>query len=57
MNAKKIFLLVGATACLAHFAACDDGHYINMSNPDYTEVACGFYTTPDGYVWAVQDFR
>jgi hypothetical protein len=35
----------------------DHGHYINMSNPDYTEVACGFYTTPDGYVWAVQDFR
>jgi hypothetical protein len=35
----------------------DHGHYINMSNPDYTEVACGFYTTPDGYVWAVQDFK
>jgi hypothetical protein len=153
MNAKKIFLLVGATACLALFAACDDGggraldaqsdacvdringfratlglppldrwddaetcadgqakadsesgvyhsafgqceesaqnecpgwgsydeivegclqmmwdegpgddysahgHYINMSNEAYTEVACGFYTTPDGAVWAVQDFR
>ena len=35
----------------------DHGHYINMSNTAYTEVACGFYTTPDGYVWSVQDFR
>ena len=33
------------------------GHYINMTNTAYTEVACGFYTTPDGAVWAVQDFR
>jgi hypothetical protein len=33
------------------------GHYINMSNPNYTQVACGFYTKPDGGVWSVQDFR
>ncbi|WP_433929918.1 CAP domain-containing protein [Sorangium cellulosum] len=33
------------------------GHYINMSNPDFTEVACGFHTFPDGSVWAVQNFR
>ena len=33
------------------------GHYINMTNPMYTEVACGFYTTPGGQVWAVQNFR
>jgi uncharacterized protein YkwD len=33
------------------------GHYINMTNTAYTEVACGFYTTTDGEVWAVQDFR
>jgi hypothetical protein len=33
------------------------GHYINMTNPDYTEVACGFYTTDDGDVWAVMNFR
>jgi hypothetical protein len=33
------------------------GHYINMTNTSYTEVACGFTTTPDGSVWAVQDFR
>jgi uncharacterized protein YkwD len=35
----------------------DHGHYINMTNPAYGEVACGFHTTPDGAVWAVQDFR
>lgn len=32
------------------------GHYINMSNLSYTKVACGFYTTPGGSVWAVQNF-
>ena len=73
MNVKGSVLLVGAMACLALFTApaCDDGggddgpgepysehgHYINMTNTAYTEVACGFYTTPDGAVWAVQDFR
>ena len=33
------------------------GHYINMSSTQYTKVACGFYTLPDGSVWAVQDFH
>jgi len=33
------------------------GHYINMSSTSYTKVACGFYTLPDGSVWAVQDFQ
>jgi hypothetical protein len=33
------------------------GHYINMSNPKYTKVACGYSTTPDGKVWAAQDLR
>jgi hypothetical protein len=33
------------------------GHYENMKNPLYTWVSCGFYTLPDGSVWAVQDFR
>ena len=33
------------------------GHYLNMTNPSYTKVSCGFYTTPTGKVWAVQDFR
>ncbi len=32
------------------------GHYINMSNTSYNRVACGFYTTPSGSVWAVQNF-
>jgi len=35
----------------------DHGHYINMTNPDYTMVACGFYETPDGEVWSVQNFQ
>ncbi|WP_437732471.1 CAP domain-containing protein [Sorangium sp. So ce1335] len=33
------------------------GHYLNMSNPEFTQVACGFHTFPDGSVWAVQNFR
>lgn len=33
------------------------GHYLNMTNPDFGEVACGFFTTPDGEVWAVQNFQ
>jgi hypothetical protein len=33
------------------------GHYINMSNPDYTHVACGVYTTASGDVWSVQNFK
>jgi hypothetical protein len=33
------------------------GHYINMSSTQYTRVACGFYVTPNGSVWAIQDFQ
>jgi hypothetical protein len=33
------------------------GHYINMSNPSYTQVACGFAVLSNGAVWAVQDFH
>ena len=33
------------------------GHYINMSSSSYTMASCGFYTTPDNQVWAVQNFR
>lgn len=33
------------------------GHYINMSNSSYTQVACGFYVTPAGELWAVQNFK
>lgn len=34
----------------------EHGHYINMTNPSYTKVACGFYTTGSGTVWSVQNF-
>ena len=33
------------------------GHYINMSSKTYTQAACGFYVTPDGSLWAVQNFK
>lgn len=33
------------------------GHYLNMTNSRFSEVACGFYTTSDGRVWAVHNFR
>ena len=33
------------------------GHYINMSSTSYRSVACGFYKTPSGSYWAVQDFK
>jgi len=32
------------------------GHYINMSNPAYTKVACGFAPGMGG-IWAVQNFQ
>ena len=41
---------------------CDDdcfqeyGHFINMTSTSSTKVACGFYTTSAGKVWAVQNF-
>ncbi len=35
----------------------EHGHYINMSNPNYTKVACGFAVLSNGRVWAVQDFQ
>ncbi len=35
----------------------EHGHYINMSNTAYTEVACGFHTTDSDAVWAIQNFR
>jgi hypothetical protein len=33
------------------------GHYINMSSTSYTAVACGFYKTPTGKYWSVQNFK
>jgi len=35
----------------------EHGHYLNMTNPAHSRVACGFYTTEDGRVWAVQNFN
>ncbi len=35
----------------------EHGHYINMTNPSYSRVACGFYGTPEGRVWSVQNFE
>ena len=32
------------------------GHFINMTTTSSTKVACGFYTTTAGKVWAVQNF-
>ena len=32
------------------------GHFINMTNPDFGRVACGFHTTASGEVWSVQNF-
>jgi len=33
------------------------GHYLNMADARYTRVACGYHTTAQGQVWAVQDFQ
>ena len=34
----------------------EHGHFINMTDDGVTKVACGFYTTSSGKVWAVQNF-
>ena len=34
----------------------EHGHYINMTNPSHQRVACGFFTTEQGRVWAIQNF-
>ena len=34
----------------------DHGHYLNMTNEAFRRVACGFYETPEGRVWSVQNF-
>ena len=33
-----------------------DNHWLNMENPQYTKVACGFYQDSAGTWWATQDF-
>jgi hypothetical protein len=32
------------------------GHYLNMVEPNFHSVSCGFSTTPSGQTWIVQDF-
>lgn len=32
------------------------GHYINMTDPQFRTVSCGFSTAPNGQIWLVQDF-
>ncbi|MCB9709454.1 MAG: hypothetical protein H6714_11755 [Myxococcales bacterium] len=34
----------------------EHGHYRNMTDSEYTGVACGFFITTEGPVWAVQNF-
>ena len=34
----------------------EHGHYLNMTDTSYTEVACGFHVEGPGEVWAVQNF-
>ena len=34
----------------------EHGHYLNMSNPEFRKVACGFFMTVDGKMWSVQNF-
>lgn len=33
------------------------GHYLAMSSTQYTKVACGFFETPSGRYWAIQNFQ
>jgi len=44
-------------ACEADLSGCyaAHGHFINMSNPGMTKMACGFCTTSRGRVWSVQN--
>jgi len=34
----------------------EHGHYINMTRPHYTGVACGFFRAANGKLWVVQNF-
>ena len=33
------------------------GHYLNMTNPRFSQVACGFYDGPQTGMWAVQNYQ
>ena len=32
------------------------GHYLNIVDPKFHGVSCGFGTAPNGKIWLVQDF-
>lgn len=34
----------------------EHGHYINMTNPQYTKISVGFYVSLNGDVWGIQNF-
>lgn len=36
------------------FAAC--GHFLNMTDEDARSVSCGYYETPSGDVWMIENF-
>ena len=33
------------------------GHYEAVMSKQYTQVSCGFGTSPSGPIWSVQNFR
>jgi hypothetical protein len=35
----------------------EHGHYIKLSNTDYSALACGFHETSDGRFWSIQNFQ
>jgi len=37
-------------------AACECGHYVNMTDKSYTKVACGLYETPSGELKSTLNF-
>jgi hypothetical protein len=47
------------TGCLKAMWQAGPGepHHDTMASTKYTQVACGFYTTSDGKVWSVQNFK
>ena len=49
---------VGRAACTEDRYGCfqEHGHYLNMSEPGFETVACGFYRMPDGKLWMNQNF-
>jgi hypothetical protein len=70
-NEKNNSNCAGCVGCTAFGGACpgcdykgamgpECGHYLNMSAPYFTQVACGFAGKPPGQPdgsWAVQNFQ